>query len=290
MSLGLMALGTALGASAASRTKRQLTQLAETPGLDVAAQIRDARSLAPDIARLESERNTVNQGELDRMLEASVPGYRASQTQRSANAASMLRGELPPDVQEAISRSTAGRALEGGFAGSGAGRNLVARDLGRTSLDLMREGDDRFTGILGSTPRAGMANYDIAPQDLMGLRGKERDQKIGLRANAIGAPGATAVWGQGTQQMGKSLMELAGSVAGAAGGAAMCAVAKLCIPEEWEAFYFWKELVAPDWFRVAYNRFAKPVAAVLESFPVAQRAVARGMRAVLRRFCNTVSS
>jgi hypothetical protein len=218
MSLAMMGIGTALGASAASRTKRQLTQLADTPGLDVAAQIRDARSLAPDIARLESERNTVNQAELDRMLEASVPGYKASQAQRSANAASMLRGELPPDVEAAISRSAAGRALEGGFAGSGAGRNLVARDLGRTSLDLMREGDTRFSGILGSTPRAGMADYDIGPQDLVSLRGRERDQRIGLKANAIGAPGATAVWGQGTQQMGKSLMELAGSVGGVAAG------------------------------------------------------------------------
>lgn len=282
MSLGLMAIGGLLSANAASKAKKELRQIADTPGLDIGASIAEAGRYAGDTQALESKRNTFNRVELDRLLEASIPGYAASQKQRTGNAAALLRGELPPDVEAAVMRSGAGRALEGGFGGSAAGRNLVARDLGRTSLDLMNLGGQQFQGILGSTPQSGMANYDITPGDVIGLRGNERSERIGLRTNAATAPGKTAVFGQTATQMGKSLMELAGSVAGAAGGAAMCHVARLCIPDEWEAFYFWKELLAPDWFREAYNQHAPTVAAWLEKKPVARKLVTGWMKSVLR--------
>jgi hypothetical protein len=282
MSLGLMAVGGLLSANAASKTKKELRNIADTPGLNLGEAIAESKKYSGDTRALESSRNTFNRAELDRLLESSIPGYAAGQKQRTGNAMSLMRGELPPDVEAAIYRSGAGRALEGGYGGSAAGRNLVARDLGRTSLDLMQLGGRNFESILGSTPQSGIANYDISPQDVIGLRGNERSERIGLRTNAATAPGKTAVWGQTTTQMGKSLMELAGSVAGSAGGAAMCAVAKLCIPGEWEAFYFWKELLAPDWFRQAYNTHAPAVAAWLEKRPVARRLVTGWMKSVLR--------
>lgn len=281
MSLGLMAVGGLLSGNAASKAKKELRQIADTPGLDLGAAISESKKYSGDTRALESSRNTFNRAELDRLLESSIPGYGEGQKQRSGNALSLMRGELPPDVEAAIMRSSAGKALEGGFQGSGAGRNLTARDLGRTSLDLMQLGGRNFESILGSTPQSGIANYDISPQDVIGLRGNERSERIGLKTNAATAPGKTAVWGQTTTQMGKSLMELAGSVAGAAGGM-MCAVAKLCIPDEWEAFYFWKELIAPDWFRQGYNTHAPAIAAWLEKRPVARRVVTGWMRFVLR--------
>jgi len=283
MSLGLMAVGGLLSANAASKTKKELRNIADTPGLDLGAAIAESKRYSGDTRALESSRNTFNRAELDRLLESSIPGYAAGQKQRTGTAMSLMKGELPPDVEAAIYRSGAGRALEGGYGGSAAGRNLVARDLGRTSLDLMQLGGRNFESILGSTPQSGIANYDISPQDVIGLRGNERSERIGLRTNAATAPGKTAVWGQTSTQMGKSLMELAGSVAGAAGGSGgMCAVAKLCIPDEWEAFYFWKELLAPDWFRQAYNTHAPAVAAWLEKRPVARRVVTGWMKSVLR--------
>lgn len=214
MSLGLMGIGGLLSANAASKTKKELRNIADTPGLDLGAAIAESKRYAGDTRGLESERNTFNRAELDRLLEASIPGYAEGQKTRTGNAMSLMRGELPPDVEAAIYRSGAGRALEGGYGGSAAGRNLVARDLGRTSLDLMNLGGQQFQNILGSTPRSGIADYDISPQDVIGLRGNERSERIGLRTNAATAPGKTAVWGQTTTQMGKSLMELAGSVAG----------------------------------------------------------------------------
>ena len=221
MSLGLMGLGGLLSGNAASKAKRELRQIADTPGLDIGASIAEARRYAPETQAAEMQRNTFNRAELDRLLEASIPGYAAGQKQRTGTAMSLMRGELPPDVEAAVMRSGAGRALEGGFGGSAAGRNLVARDLGRTSLDLMNLGGQQFQGILGSTPQSRMADYDITPGDVIGLRGNERSERIGLRTNAATAPGKTAVWGQTATGMGKSLMELAGSIGGVAAGRAM---------------------------------------------------------------------
>jgi hypothetical protein len=54
----------------------------------------------------------------------------------------MMSGRISADVQANLSRSGAFKALNGGFGGdSSMGRNLQARDLGLTSLDLMTKGD-----------------------------------------------------------------------------------------------------------------------------------------------------
>src|SRR5215471_17347906 len=55
-------------------------------------------------------------------------------------ARSELGGDLPPDVINQIQRSDAYQSLRGGYAGSGMSHALTARDLGLTSLDLMRQG------------------------------------------------------------------------------------------------------------------------------------------------------
>lgn len=57
------------------------------------------------------------------------------------NAAAMMSGRISADTQANLARSGAMRALQGGFGGGGEmGRNLQARDLGLTSLDLQRQG------------------------------------------------------------------------------------------------------------------------------------------------------
>lgn len=51
-----------------------------------------------------------------------------------------LTGELPPDVKAAVERSSAYQSFAGGYGGSGMAHGLTARDLGLTSLDLMKQG------------------------------------------------------------------------------------------------------------------------------------------------------
>lgn len=66
------------------------------------------------------------------------------------------------------------------------------------------------------------------------------------------------------------------------GGLTGCHVARLCIPGEWEAFYFWKELLAPEWFRDAYNRHSRSIAGWLQGKPRFQKAIAGWMRSKIK--------
>lgn len=74
------------------------------------------------------------------MLDRAAPTWRDERDQAAKVNASLLKGEVPPDVRQALARSGAATALQGGFGGSGMSRNMGARDLGLTSLDLMQQG------------------------------------------------------------------------------------------------------------------------------------------------------
>lgn len=61
------------------------------------------------------------------------------------NAAANMSGRISADVQANLGRSSAMRALQGGFgASSEMGRGLSARDLGLTSLDLQQRGMQNY--------------------------------------------------------------------------------------------------------------------------------------------------
>lgn len=53
---------------------------------------------------------------------------------------SYLNGQIPQDVQDQIQRATAQSSLQGGYGGTGMARNLTARDLGLTSMQLTGQG------------------------------------------------------------------------------------------------------------------------------------------------------
>ena len=60
-------------------------------------------------------------------------------------------------------------------------------------------------------------------------------------------------------------------------GLAGCFVARECIPDQWEAFYFWKELVGPKWFKSLYDSNAEKFAKWLKDKPKAKKLVANWM-------------
>ena len=213
---GMQLGGTGMSASAASRRKRQLEAIANLPGIqqgDIYGEVAQNQGAAEGI---ESRRNAFAREQLRQMLNETIPGYEEGQAQRTKTAQSLMRGEIPADVQEMIQRSTAARAVTGGYGGSPSGRNLVARDLGRTSLDLMNLGQQQFAGILGSTPRPEMANYMMTPSQIMALRSNERTQKMAAMRDAAMAKGATEVWAKGLSDAGGALMS--GGFGGMGGG------------------------------------------------------------------------
>lgn len=93
---------------------------------------------------LVSKSNQFSQQQITQMLQSIIPGYSGMVTTASGNISDELAGKVPSDVSSAVQNSDAARALGGGYAGSGAHGNLVARDLGLTSLDLTQKGLSSF--------------------------------------------------------------------------------------------------------------------------------------------------
>lgn len=93
---------------------------------------------ASELAR---KTTAAEQSQLETQLRRAIPGYDQLIQQAGQNIGSALKGELSADVQSQIQRSTAGRALQGGFGGgTGFGRALTARDLGLTSMQIQNQG------------------------------------------------------------------------------------------------------------------------------------------------------
>lgn len=84
--------------------------------------------------------NLENYPAISELLDKIIPGFSDILSTGLENTASELRGEIPQDVREAIQRSDAFQALQGGFSGTPMGRALTARDLGLTSLNLTQLG------------------------------------------------------------------------------------------------------------------------------------------------------
>lgn len=101
-----------------------------------------------------AQENLANAPEIAALLEKILPGYSEMVKQGSANTLSLLKGEIPQDVKDAVYRSGAYKALSGGYGGSGMSKALTARDLGLTSLDLTGRGENsaqRWAGLTQSS-------------------------------------------------------------------------------------------------------------------------------------------
>ena len=90
---------------------------------------------------LAQKTTAAEQSQLESQLRRAIPGYDQLVSQAGSNIGAALRGEISPEVSAQVQRSTAGRALSGGFgAGSGFGRALTARDLGLTGMQIQNQG------------------------------------------------------------------------------------------------------------------------------------------------------
>lgn len=126
----------------------------------------------PRINRLLNKTNqTQNKQWQDQLLKTS-PTLMDSIKQLGTNTASNLRGEIPADVLGQVQRGAAEQSLFGGFGNSGVARNLTARDLGLTSLDLQSRGERGLQSVLGLTQgvnpyRSDALQYLMSPSQLL---------------------------------------------------------------------------------------------------------------------------
>ena len=220
----LLGSGTFLGGSAADNQKKKLNQIANTPGLDIGQLTGEAlanqQANLPAAQQLVRSEATGQQDLLNDLTEQSLPGFKASRQQALDSTNALLAGQIPGDVSEAVQRSGAARALGGGYGGSGMHRNLVARDLGLTSLDLKGQGLGWLQALRGMSPMAQPQNaLAFAGPDSAGLiniRGQERAQRMNILAQRAGIKGQTGMFGDMFQNVGGLL--LGGALSGATGG------------------------------------------------------------------------
>jgi hypothetical protein len=227
---------------------------------------------------LAAKQNKFNMEQLSQMLAAAVPGYKDILNQQSGLLQSQLRGEIPKDVQAAIQNAAAGRAVGGGYGGSGMGRNLVARDFGMTSYDITSRAMDSASRWMAATAALTVPNlFDATSMFLspgqrleVEFRNTENQFQREWMKNQIAAlpDPAKAAIGDAIIQDEQQIMELAGSVAGMAGGIACWVARSVYGPGvAWRLFRHWVLNLAPKWFKRFYLRFGERIARWLDDKP-----------------------
>lgn len=135
----------------------------------------------PQLEKLASGVNTFNQQQLDQMLAAAIPGFQGLKSKVSSTISDELAGKLPSDVIGNVQDLAAAKAIGGGYGGSGMHSNLVARDLGLTSLQLTQQGltsAQSWMTAMDNIYKQGqfdMSSMFITPQQQFAMDTSERD-------------------------------------------------------------------------------------------------------------------
>lgn len=216
------------GAIGAFGRKPEIPQL---PGIDPsriqAETISANRDSLPGLETIANQVNSFNTqqnlGMLSKALEFLAPGQLKQVQDLNA---SRLRGEVPADVAAAVQRRSSAQAILGGYGGgSGIGRNLSARDFGRTSMEIQDSGIAGvgfLAGLAPETPLFDMSSMFFTPQQRLQSAFEERSQQFQrnlLAEQVAAAPDpATAALGKEIDRFFNTAASVGMSYAGMGGG------------------------------------------------------------------------
>jgi len=244
----------------------------------------------PKLKEIGAETNQFNAEQLQILLRKMIPRYDEMVGRMSDNMASGLRGEIPEDVADAVFRNSAVRSLYGGYGGSGMARNLTARDLGLTSLDLTQRALDSATRWTAATSAAlqpmmfNPSSMFVRPEFQAVFAQGERDAKF-QRDYVKNQWDWYGSFGQQMVRFENTVVQLAAAVGGAAAGGAaaggaMCWVAREVFGArnwKWLAFKTWLMNVAPGWFRNLYIAYGEQFAKWIADKPRLKSVIRRWM-------------
>lgn len=161
MALGMMAGGAALGLAGSLMKKKP-----KIPTYKKVDQTKEQEAgIAANLAsfdqakQLADQTTAADQDRLDSILTRTMPDYRKNLAAASSAVGDMLSGKLGIGDQAYSMRQSAERGGALGLAGSGAGRNLTARDLGLTSFQMQQYGLGAFNQLSSNVRQ----NYTAAP-------------------------------------------------------------------------------------------------------------------------------
>lgn len=116
----------------------------------------------PITEKIGTRANEFMRGERAKTL-AGIPGLEDIETQTVENLKGWLRGELGDDLSSSVQRRSNAQAFAGGYGGSGMARNLEARDLGLTGLQLQQSAIPLGGSYLsGATARRAIPEFNPA--------------------------------------------------------------------------------------------------------------------------------
>lgn len=125
--------------------------LVPSPGVSAGQALQTNVSNLGQIYGLAGGLNQFNQQQMIDQLIAGLPGYQENIGAASRNTADLLAGRIPADVISQMQRAAAERGI---FAPGPNANAAYLSALGRTSLDLMSQGNRELTEEIGRTPRA----------------------------------------------------------------------------------------------------------------------------------------
>jgi hypothetical protein len=230
--------------------------LREALGVSQAIQASDEKRRAQALGLLQSGQSTSDTA--NRMAQQSFQNILAATGQRNTAAQQTFAGQMAAQQQR-----TAGQQQNIANIQSALGlQPIVSR---AAQLGGLQQGASPF-----AQGQYVQGMQQAGPGQLLGMGSQFAMQNAQNEFQASQANSGFAYLGAITNAI--------GNLGKGAGGLVGCHVARLCVPDEWEAFYFWKELLAPDWFRNLYNTHSKAVAGWLANKPTLQKLVAKWMR------------
>lgn len=208
-------------------------------------------------------------------------------SQGSQNILSLMQGQIPQGVQDQVQNSVAARALGGGYAGSSMHGNLMARDLGLTSLQLQQQGQAQALPWFGLgrqlSPTFDVSNMFVTPaqQIAVALENQARQFSASwLKAQVKQSQAWETILGQSIIKTDDQIMEMASSVAGSVVGAAVCWVAREVYGFDnfrWVLFREWLTTKGPRWLLALYMRFGERFAKWVADKPSLKAMIRRWM-------------
>lgn len=143
--IGLEMGGTILGFLSAGDRKKAINELNKKyPALNLGQIQGDAiasnQAALPGAERLASEVNTFTSDQLNKQLEAIMPGYSALQKSVTGAISDEVSGKLPKDVLDFLKNQAASYGVSSGTVGSESSGYRGLRNLGLTSLQVAQHG------------------------------------------------------------------------------------------------------------------------------------------------------
>ena len=112
-----------------------------------------------DAKQLADQTTMADQDRLDSILARTMPNYKEMLAGSGQAIQDMIAGNLPNADQNVLMRKAAERSGALGIGGSSAGRNLTARDLGLSSLQMTQAGLNSFNALSSNLRQ----NYTVNP-------------------------------------------------------------------------------------------------------------------------------